>query len=121
MFVVIITVKIDDGWHLYAENPEADFLQPSAVAVSVNEQWSIGEVELPQANRRMDEVLKQTLNTYTGQIEFKIPVTVKADSVVGQTNLLIDVTTQACDASRCLPVKTTQLVLPIDIVDRSEP
>lgn len=116
MFTVTIAMKMDDGWHLYAENPEADFLQPSGVAVAANEQLTIGQVELPQANRRMDEVLKQTLNTYTGHIEFKIPVTVKAGSAVGETNLSITVTTQACDESRCLPVKTTKLNVPIDII-----
>ncbi|MEO8270064.1 MAG: DUF255 domain-containing protein [Aureliella sp.] len=119
-FAVTITIDIDDGWHLYAENPEADFLQPSGVAVAANEHLTIGQIELPQSNRRMDEVLKQPLNTYTGRIEFKIPVTVKAESAVSETNLSLTVTTQACDESRCLPVQTTELNVPIHIVDRTE-
>jgi uncharacterized protein YyaL (SSP411 family) len=120
MFTATIAIDIDDGWHLYAENPEADFLQPSSVAVAANEQFAIGQVELPQAERRMDKVLKQTLNTYTGHIEFKIPVTVKAGGPVGETSLPITVTTQACDASRCLPINTTKLIVPINIIDRTD-
>ena len=120
MFTVTIVIEIDDGWHLYAENPDADFVQPSGVSVGANEQLTIGEIEPPKASRRRDEVLKQNLNTYSGHIEFKIPVSVNAQSPVGPTNLSITVTTQACDASRCLPMKTTQLTLPITIIERSE-
>ncbi|MCA9159910.1 MAG: hypothetical protein KDA72_16365, partial [Planctomycetales bacterium] len=120
MFTVTLAIDIDDGWHLYADNPDADFLQPSSVSVAANEGFVIGQVVLPKANRRLDKVLKQTLNTYTGHIEFKIPVTVKAASPVGETRLSITVTTQACDASRCLPVQTTMLTLPVNIVDRTD-
>ena len=117
---VTISLAIDDGWHLYAENPEADFVQPSGVAIAANEQLTIGEIERPKSSRHIDEVLKQTLNTYSGHIQYRIPLTVNVGSAAGETQLAVTVTTQACDASRCLPVKSTTLMVPITIVERRE-
>jgi uncharacterized protein YyaL (SSP411 family) len=120
-FTVTIAMLIDDGWHLYGENPDASFLQPSGVAVEENDRLTIGEIEPPKAKRKLDPVLNQTLNTYTDRVEFKVPATVNAGTAAGETILSIAVTTQACDESRCLPPQTTTLRLPINIVERAKP
>lgn len=62
-----------------------------------------------------DPTLKQELNTYTGRIRFRVPVTVSADAPAGSTTLTLSVETQACDDSRCLPPQTTTLHVPLQI------
>lgn len=113
---VTVTMDIDEGWHLYAKNPKAEFLQPSAVVVVANERITIGEVVPPESHRAMDSVSKQTLSTYVDRVEFKVPVTVRKDAPVAPMSLKIKVTMQACDDQRCLPVTTTTIELPIDVV-----
>ena len=62
-----------------------------------------------------DPILKQELNTYTGRIRFRVPVTVSADADTGSAALTLTVKTQACDDSRCLPPQTTTLRVPLQI------
>lgn len=119
--IVTVKMEIGDGWHLYADNPEANFLQASGVVVDPNDALTIGVTEFPAADRRVDSVLKQPLNTYTGQIEFKIPVTVKEQATAGSTVLSVQVTTQACDDQRCLPATTSDFRLPIEITAPIDP
>jgi len=102
-----VAMDIDEGWHLYAQNPKADFLVPSTVSVDGGESLAAGKVQTPQSHRMVDSILKQPLNTYTGRIWFRVPVTVDADAQAGATTLKIAVKTQACDAGRCLIPQTT--------------
>lgn len=111
-FLVTVTLDIDPGWHLYGDNPDADFLQPSSVVANVHPQLVIGEVQKPTPERSVDPILKRELNTYAGQIRFRIPVTRKpaADDATSEPpQLSLTIVTQACDSSRCLPPVTTNL------------
>jgi len=110
-----VMLDIDDGWHLYGKNPDADFLVPSTVMVEPAERLSIGEIDEPEPHRMTDPILKQELNTYTGRIRFHVPVTVHTDAEVGSATLTLSVKTQACDDSRCLPPQTTTLQVPLEI------
>jgi len=112
---ITVMMDIDDGWHLYADNPKAEFLVPSTVTVAANERFTIGRVETPKPHSQADPILKQTLNTYGGQVEFTIPVTIVPLAASGTTNLFIECRTQACDEQRCLPPQTTTFRLPLQI------
>ena len=112
---VAVAIDIDDGWHLYGENPEAGFLIPTTVAVESAGRFTVGEIKIPAAHRAMDPILKQMLNTYTGRVWFHVPVAVSTDAMPGAVTLTLDVKTQACDASRCLQPQTTTLRIPLQI------
>jgi len=114
-FRVAVAINIDEGWHLYGENPDADFLIPTMVAVDPGEPFVIGEIEVPESHRAEDPVLKKMVNTYTGRIWFQLPVTVRTGAKPGAVSLSVAVQTQACDASRCLPSQTTTLRIPIQV------
>jgi DsbC/DsbD-like thiol-disulfide interchange protein len=112
---VAVAIDIEDGWHLYGHNPEADFLIPTTVALEPAPEFTVGEIQRPAEHRALDPILKQTLNTYTGRIWFHVPVTVRADAKPGALTLALNVKTQACDASRCLQPQTTTLRIPIQV------
>jgi len=116
-FQVDVAIAIDDGWHLYAENPDADFLIPTTVTVESSPPLVVGTIQKPEAHRAMDPFVTQELNTYTGRIWFHVPVTISADAAPGTITLALTVRTQACDASRCLQPQTTMLRLPVRIGD----
>ncbi len=119
MLTITILMEIDDGWHLYAENPDAEFLVPSTVTLEANENISIGQIETPQPHSQVDPILKQTLNTYVGRIEFTIPVTISPHAADGTIILLIECKTQACDDQRCLPPKSTNFSLPVQNMSKT--
>jgi len=112
---VTVVLAVDKGWHLYGQNPDIDFLVPSDVTITGPDGVTVGEVERPEPHRMTDPFLKKEVNTYTGQIRFRVPVTVtermRSDSFV----LRLTVDTQACDDSRCLPPEETSLQLPLAV------
>ncbi|MCH8006725.1 MAG: hypothetical protein IH888_10930, partial [Planctomycetes bacterium] len=119
-FHVAVALDIDEGWHLYAENPKIDFLVPSTVSLRRNNLVVAGEIVAPQPHRMRDPILKETLNTYTGRIWYLVPLTVSRDAGAGATTLEFDVRTQACDDSRCLLPRTNTLRLPV-VIDPDAP
>lgn len=118
---VAVALDIDEGWHLYGRNPDADFLVPSTVAVEKSGLLVAGDVTAPAAHRAVDAVLKQPLDTYTGRIWFRVPVTARADATGSAVTLALTIKTQACDASRCLPPETTTLHIPLQIDPAAPP
>lgn len=119
MLTITVAMDIDEGWHLYAQNPDAEFLVPSTVTLEADDQISIGEIAAPKPHSQVDPILQQTLNTYVGQVEFVIPVTISAHASTGTTHLLIESKIQACDEQRCLPPQTTKFSLPLQIDSKS--
>jgi len=110
-----VTLAIDNGWHLYGPNPDAEFVKPSNVSVAPNDAFKIGEVHLPSSKAYRDPVLQQTLNVYEGDVEFTVPVSVHKDAEIGPSELAITVNTQACDNERCLQPTKTKFIVPIEI------
>ena len=114
-FQVAVALDLDNGWHLYGQNPESTFLVPSTVAMETSESLTSGDIEISAPHRAVDAILKQMVNTYTGEIWFRVPVTVRPDAKAGATELTLIVKTQACDDSRCLPPETTNLSISVKI------
>ncbi|MEO2032005.1 MAG: DUF255 domain-containing protein [Planctomycetaceae bacterium] len=108
-----VTLEIDDGWHLYGENPQTEFLVPSTVSVAPNERFTTEKIRTPIPQSETDPILNETVNIYTGRIEFVIPVTISAEAAPGTTDVQIQIRTQACDAQRCLQPQTTTFRLPL--------
>lgn len=118
---VAVALDIDEGWHLYGRNPDAGFLVPSTVALEKSELLVAGDVAVPAAHRAVDAILKQTLDTYTGRIWFRVPVTVRAEATGRSVSLALTVKTQACDDRRCLPPETTTLRIPLSLDPAAPP
>lgn len=119
-FEVAVTLQIEEGWHLYAQNPEIDFLIPTTVEAISTPNVSFGDVRAPQAEEKFDALLQQTMNTYIGEITFYVPVTISAEEEAGTVEFTLEVMTQACDNRSCLAPQTTALELSIEIDPAAE-
>lgn len=112
---VSVMLAIDEGWHLYAENPEADFLQPTRVTVDADEAFTVESVKSSPPQRQVDAILNQELATYAGEVQFELAITANAKAVPGTHPLTIRVTMQACDSKRCLPEKTIAIEVALEV------
>ena len=110
-----VMMDIDDGWHLYAENPASEFLEPSRVTVEANEQFVIGKTKSPSPESITDPILKQRIDIYAGQVEFEVPLTISPEAKLGKIPVTINIKTQACDKNRCLPPQSTKFELTLQI------
>lgn len=114
---VLVTLDIDDGWHLYAKNSDVEFLIPTTVSVSSETPITVGEMVAPKSQTRTDPILKQPINTFSGKVSFKIPILIGKTAKPGATTFKVTVKSQACDESRCLKPETTTFDLSVKIVD----
>jgi uncharacterized protein YyaL (SSP411 family) len=114
-FRVAVALDIHEGWHLYAENPEIDFLVPTRVEMVSAGGLKPQPQRVPEPHRKTDPILERPVNTYAGQVWFLQPIRVDKDAEPGERTLTLRVRTQACDKSRCLPPKTTEVALRITV------
>ncbi|KKM66279.1 hypothetical protein LCGC14_1482740, partial [marine sediment metagenome] len=114
-----LALDVGEGWHLYGPNPDADFLIPTSVNMTPTPAFSVGNVKAPKPRKKLDPVLKQTLATYEGRIWYFVPVTVSKNATVGQAKLTVQVKTQACDQSRCLPPRIDEIALTLNVTAAS--
>ena len=112
---VRLRLGIDKGWHLYGKNPELDFLVPVRVEPVELHRFEVGEPKAPEPKEKVDPILDKTVRSYEGEIGYQLPYRVKTDAKPGPAVIAVTVTTQACDADRCLPPETVTLRLPVDV------
>ena len=112
---VTVAMEIDEGWHLYAQNPQADFLIPTTVSVSSRTPITVGEVATPQPKSRTDPILKTAINSFSGKIDFEVPIRIDKKAKPGAANLKVVVQSQACDDRRCLKPETTTFEVEVQI------
>ena len=114
-----LALDVGEGWHLYGPNPDAEFLIPTSVNITPTAAFLIGKVKTPEPRKKLDPVLKQVLATYEGRIWYFVPVTVRKNATVGEAKLTMQVKTQACDQNRCLPPRTDEIEITLNITSAS--
>ncbi len=114
-----LALDVGEGWHLYGPNPDADFLVPTSVNITPTAAFSVGNVKTPEPRKKLDSILKQVLATYEGRIWYFVPVTVHKNATVGQAKLTLQVKTQACDQSRCLPPRTDEIEIMLNVTSET--
>lgn len=108
-----VTLSVDDGWHVYADNPDVSFVVPTTVDVSTTAAIIVGSVSSPEPERKSDSVIDSEVKVYTGNVPLTVPLTVVDSAAEGVAKLKVTVKYQACDDRRCLKpeVRTIDLVL----------
>jgi hypothetical protein len=105
---IIITLDIDNPWHLYANPVDNDMLAPAQTTVKVLSKID-GDVNVtyPPGKVIKDKDLGD-YKTFEGKVTIKAQVKrVKGDT--GPLNLSVKI--QACDDKRCLATSTVKLTV----------
>lgn len=110
-----VGLQIDDGWHLYGENPDAAFLRPTTVTLQEHPNWKLVELRAPTGQTKKDPVLNQTLNVFSGSIAFVLELAARQDAVPGKGTVTVEVNSQACDDQRCLSPTKSELRIELEI------
>jgi DsbC/DsbD-like thiol-disulfide interchange protein len=106
----VVSVAIDEGWHVYAPDEANVGPRPVELTVVKNPVFTAaGKLEAPEPSREMDEAFGQITASYADSATFRLPVAVAADAAAGTHALEIDVSFQACDGNICLPAKAVRV------------
>jgi len=110
-----VTIQLRPGYHCNSNKPSEDYLIPLKLT------WSPGplepaEVVYPQPHMEKYSFSETPLSVYSGDFaittKFKVPATANA----GTTFLSGKLRYQACNDRMCLPPKTIDVSMPVDIV-----
>jgi DsbC/DsbD-like thiol-disulfide interchange protein len=115
-FEAILTVKIDEGWHVYAVDQMPDGPRPLLIALAEKSPFRAGgALKAPAAEREMDESFGQLTAFYKTDSTFRLQVLAPPDLAAGARDLVVDVAFQACDGRICLPGRVTRLKTSVTI------
>lgn len=108
-------MQVRSGYHINSHTPSDEYLIPLRLT------WSASVVEAmdtvyPKPRMETYSFSEKPLSVYTGDFEvstsFKVPSTAPA----GPVTLTAKLRYQACNDRMCLPPKTVDVTLPVDIV-----
>ena len=114
-FEVQIRIAVDDGWHLYAKNPDAPFVKPTELTIEANATVQVVNIEFPDGTKKSDVALAQVLAIYEGEIVISVKLKVSPDAKPGRQMINAVLATQACDDKKCLPPESTKLQFAVDV------
>jgi thiol:disulfide interchange protein len=99
-----LTAKIDSGWHIYSMTTPKGGGMPTAVVI---DDPAIESFRLyqPKPDRKFDSTFNVDVETFSNQVDFLIPVQLKADVSGDTLNLVAQLKYQVCSDRECKPVK----------------
>jgi DsbC/DsbD-like thiol-disulfide interchange protein len=114
-FVVAVTAKIDDRWHVYGVEEVANGPRPLRIVLPSGQPFTAGTLEAPDPIRELDPAFNQVTTHYAQTATFRLPVTIARETPGGAQALALEVSFQACDGRICLPGRKVKLSVRVPI------
>ena len=114
---VLIKASMDDEWHIYALENAGEGPVASRIKISgdiVDEQ---GFVEHREPTEKFDEGFGVKTRFFKGTTDFRVPIRIKEDASIGETNLSVYMLYQVCNESLCYPPAEVNINASIIIED----
>ena len=114
--ILITTVILDEGWHIYAINEKID--GPIATVIDVAGSGiirSVGKTREPTPIKKYDSGFQKDTYFHEGIVVFETPIELDPLIIPGSNTLNASILYQACNASLCLPPKSETAKLDFEI------
>jgi len=112
---VKLALEVRTGYHCNSNKPLDDYLIPLKLT------WTAGALESPEVTYPPPQMEKYSfsptpLSVYSGTFELMTKFKVAASAIPGQAIVAGKLRYQACNDRMCLPPKTIDVSIPIDII-----
>src|SRR5215831_5086632 len=114
-FHIVISVDINDGFHINSNKPLQDYLQPAQVELDPLKGLTYGAVAYPKPLMQKFSFSPDELSVYAGHITIQVPV--KADKTFTTGTLQGKLQIQACNDKYCLAPASVKFEVPITVSD----
>ncbi|MGE0885181.1 MAG: protein-disulfide reductase DsbD family protein [Blastocatellales bacterium] len=119
---VVITAKIDPGWHLYSLTQPPGGPRPTRITIDETGPFKAdGKPIQPKPKVAADPNFSLPgqppfmTETFDGQAVFTLPVKLAADAPAGSQKLIVKFYYQVCDDHQCLPPRTKPIEVDVMI------
>lgn len=110
-----LNVQLRSGFHCNSDKPSDEYLIPLKLTWAPGALQSVSIV-YPKPEMGKYSFSEKPLSVYTGDFEIVTKFKAPADAHVGQSMLTAKLRYQACTDRMCLPPKTVDVSLPVEIV-----
>jgi hypothetical protein len=109
-----ISVQIRNGYHVNSHTPNDEYLIPLRLT------WNAaplvaGTITYPKPQLEKYEFSEKPLSVFSGDFDIRTRFQVPASAPVGPNVIVGKLRYQACSAKACLPPKTVEVRLPMEI------
>jgi DsbC/DsbD-like thiol-disulfide interchange protein len=115
-FDVVVSVTVQDGWHIYANPTGAPELKPTSLELdpASGPSTTLVKVAYPAGEAKvLGSIGTEKIPLYEGKVQFTARLRLAADAKPGPVQLTLKLTYQACNDRLCLaPAK---LEIPLDV------
>jgi DsbC/DsbD-like thiol-disulfide interchange protein len=115
-FQLEILLKIEDGWHIYAQDPLSSFFIGTRMDLSPLNGLQLVSLEYPEAKKVKFDFSTSLLAVYEGASVVKVIFKPTSDLPVGEHVLTGNLRVQACNDQICLAPATIVFQIPFEIV-----
>jgi len=114
MTEVTLSAQLRDGYHANSNAPSDEYLIPMRLLWGKSP-LDVGEVLYPKPQLEKYTFSDKPLSVYTGSFEITTRFKVDKDALPGPSVLTAKLRYQACTDRMCLPPKTVDVSLPVEI------
>lgn len=111
----IVTVAVQNGYHVNANPPSDAYLKATELIVQPADGLSVGFIKYPTAVSKKFSFSEKKLAVYEGEVPIKVLLKSAAAAPKGSHNLAAKLNVQACDDQLCYPPGTLEVTIPVEI------
>jgi DsbC/DsbD-like thiol-disulfide interchange protein len=112
----MLTLTIQDGWHIYANEPGSEVVKPTQVELEPREGFSLARVEYPLGEvKALDASGSERVAVYEKKATFMLFLRLAPGTKPGSATVRFKVRFQACNDRACLAPATLSVPLELTI------
>ena len=112
---VKLRVQLRSGYHVNSNTPSEDYLIPIRLTWDASALEAAG-IEYPKPSMESFQFSRKPLSVFTGDFDIVTKFKIPPKAPVGPAILTGKLRYQACNTSLCLPPKTIDVSIPVDVV-----
>lgn len=112
-----VELTVQDGYHVNANPPTEDWLIATEVAFEETSDLRLVEVFYPEAKEQEFGFWSGPLRVYEGSVAIGVVLEVDAAASLGERELTVAVTYQACNDDACFAPTQARTVLPVEVAE----
>ncbi|MCH8558986.1 MAG: thioredoxin family protein [Balneolia bacterium] len=116
-FKAVVELNIQYPWHVNSHTPTLEWLIPTTLDLQRSEHIILTDIRYPQALTMTFGFADEPLDVYEERSPIYLSLRTSSNTPVGEYLLRADLTVQACDDMQCLAPSTTEVLIPIEIVE----
>jgi DsbC/DsbD-like thiol-disulfide interchange protein len=115
-FVVQLTAKIEEGWHLYSTEEMPQGPKPTRIVLTPNQPFELSDIDSPMPQRAVDPNFGTETEFYAHSATFALTMQVKGEATAGTHKLTVQVRYQSCTETLCLLPRLIKLESEVQII-----